>query len=337
VSKRWIALLVAVPVLVVAIATAFILRSASRPMASDAGNADVQANQAGLPASMPPPARPPGAISSTPAAAQKSDASADELARMRTENAALRAEINRLGEKQTSSSIKSTAPAGVVQTQPILGALKSPAPIVPATLPASFTGSISGSSWISKDGVSSDIQRGLTISVIRGTATKAAVVQCLDVEIDYRLDSAKQNDATAADLRKNAGPDFDPGKEYADDAARDRQVAADIRRAITQLPAQMGVNEAHKVIAFYAYNFRSNFDAVVASSLVKRERTDADGKYTIDGISEGDYFLYAEIHTPSLFVDWVVPVHVAAGTTVKVDLFNDNAAVINKADPDPNR
>jgi hypothetical protein len=191
---------------------------------------------------------------------------------------------------------------------------------------------ISGTAWLSRNGLTSDIQRGLTVSVIRWAVPRPAVAQSLEAEIAFLQNSAQRDDAVAAERRKifafAAGADYDPGKTYADSAAETRQKIADIRRVITQLPAEMAANEAHQLITTNAQYGIPHFDPVVASNLVKQGKTDADGKYTIDGVPKGDYFLHAKIDTPSFFVDWIVPVHVAAGATVKVDLFNDNAAVI---------
>jgi hypothetical protein len=66
----------------------------------------------------------------------------------------------------------------------------------------------------------------------------------------------------------------------------------------------------------------------VVATLVKEGRTDADGKYVIDAVPEGDYFLHARLKAPSLYVEWLVAVHVAAGSTNKVDLFNENATIL---------
>ena len=195
----------------------------------------------------------------------------------------------------------------------------APTPAVNAPPPMSRVGAISGSVWLSRNNGSSDIQRGLAISVIRGTVGQPLLARCLQKEL-VALQKSETNFTSI-------------GSESALKEANEmRGKIVDAQRTVGQLSAQTGVLEAQSLLKNYAPFGRygvSLFSAeVVPANTVKQVRTGADGKYTIDGLAEGDYFLHAFINTDVIFVEWIAPVHVTAGTTASVDMFNDNAAVI---------
>jgi len=195
----------------------------------------------------------------------------------------------------------------------------APTPVVNTTPPVSRVGTISGTVWLSRNNGSSDIQRGLTISVIRGTVGQPLLARCLQKE----LVALQKSEAEF----KSIG-----GESALKEANEMRRKIGEVQRAVDQLPAQMGVLQAQSLLKNYAPFGRygvSLFSAeVVPANTVKQVRTGADGKYTVDGLADGDYFLHAFIDTDVIFVEWIAPVHVTAGTTASVDMFNDNAAVI---------
>jgi len=187
----------------------------------------------------------------------------------------------------------------------------------PPTPPSPPVGTISGAAWLNRNNGSSDIQRGLTISVIRGKVAKPLLRSCLEKEI---VALQKQ----AADFEASSGSDSAQAKE-------DHRKIAEVQSAIGQLPNQMGVQEVQTLLRncapFGRYGVSLFSAEVVPANTVKQARTGLEGKYTIDGLADGDYFLHAFINTDVVFVEWIIPVNVTAGATATVDLFNDNAFI----------
>jgi hypothetical protein len=133
-SKRLIILLVVVPVLAIAIATAVILKSVSTPPDSTAQIAPVTANQSDIPRPMPIAGNAPAAT--VPSTTQTlatikpmtaADFDAVELAKLRANNkflrneiAALRAVNKRLQESQNTSAQKQSVSSPAMQPQPTI-------------------------------------------------------------------------------------------------------------------------------------------------------------------------------------------------------------------------
>jgi hypothetical protein len=185
-------------------------------------------------------------------------------------------------------------------------------------------GRIAGSACTSRNDGSSDLQRGLQVSVIWGPIRRPVLAQCLQREIEKWEEDAAQNKSRATDrLTGWISAEF-----YENEARKDREKVEGIKGVISQLPAEMGVKEADEFLAASVLSGLPAFGDVIIANSVATGRTDADGRYTIESVPEGDYFLFAEIETRSFLRQWLVPVHVTAGTMTKVDLFDDNAAVL---------
>ena len=70
---------------------------------------------------------------------------------------------------------------------------------------------------------------------------------------------------------------------------------------------------------------------VLACLLVLETKTDIAGKYKIENIKRGDYFLYALYETSFSLIEWLVPVEDSHSKNISLDLYNDNAIrIVNK-------
>ena len=72
---------------------------------------------------------------------------------------------------------------------------------------------------------------------------------------------------------------------------------------------------------------------IVRSGALTKTVTDVDAKYSITNLDVGSYVVYAQSSTAVSFIEWFIPVNIAANQKVKLDLFNDNAKlIVNRKD-----
>jgi len=116
----------------------------------------------------------------------------------------------------------------------------------------------------------------------------------------------------------------------ADEAAAAAAKAKSVRATIRTLPGQMPTADFHKLLCDDGLNEIPNFGDTSKAVEVQETTTDGDGKYRIDDIADGNYCLYAQIGDGVnwFFIDWIVPVKIVGGKVVRMDLSNDNAALV---------
>ena len=275
------------------------------------------------------------------------DRSALELAKLRAENQAMREE---LAKKQEALVRQTPAP----QPKP-----ENPTP------PPPLVGTVSGSAWINKEDGSSNMQRGLKIALLRPTVDRHVLADCLTLaaadwqkSIDEDLANIAEK-GTGEEVQKfyeesvkskkvgleaikaaiQSLPDrLDLQEAMAlikkltytyDRAAHDSHVRAKILELRNQGSRRSA--EFLELLTSYSSQVRNGvpqFGPVVVECSVKESRTDADGKYRMDDVPLGDYYVHAVIDTKVFFDEWVIPVHVDGKKITKQDIFNDNAAVM---------
>ncbi|MGD0464497.1 MAG: hypothetical protein ABSB74_18585 [Tepidisphaeraceae bacterium] len=57
-------------------------------------------------------------------------------------------------------------------------------------------------------------------------------------------------------------------------------------------------------------------------------QTNVDGKFVIDKVQAGDYYLVSSFESSTLLIEWIIPIHVEGDKETTVDLYNDTAAYI---------
>jgi len=213
----------------------------------------------------------------------------------------------------------------------------------PETAQAVERGAVAGSAWVTRGNGLSDTQRGMRISLLKPTVDKRTMTAALQA-------TAKTLDALAVHLQKEADEirkkfvglhpgvynpwqaggtsPVNPHVAKADEAAAVAAKAASVRSRIRTLPARMTTVEFHKLLADYAPTGVPDFAATVAALHVADATTDGEGKFKIEDVVNGDYFLYAQAGKNGFFLDWVVPVKVIGGEVAKQDMSSDNAAIV---------
>ena len=185
--------------------------------------------------------------------------------------------------------------------------------------------SITGYSWLNQNGGASNIQRGLHIELLPATVPIRVVNETLElgaVALDKEYEREKKN---AEDLAKYSfEPSSSPDLSLANTLYRDP--AANLRANESKQTGIYNTDDAYKFIG----KLPDAPPFIHAANAIKLQevKTDVSGKYAINDVVDGDYFLYACINTPALFAEWVVPVTVK-GADVSITLDNDNASAIH--------
>jgi hypothetical protein len=222
----------------------------------------------------------------------------------------------------------SREPQAAVQEAPLSPLQSQPQPITQA--PVVF-GTVMGSAWVSKEDGTSDLQRGLAISVLRTRVGRPAVAKSLDVIAAGWQSDIDDNLAQAAEYRKNETglSDYDPGKIWDDAADDDKRGLAAVKAAAQNLPDELDLKDAMALDKNLAQFNIPQFGPIVSECSIRDARTDADGKYRFDDVPIGDYYVHAAIDTKAFYIEWIVPVHVDGKSIDKVDIYNDNAVVVH--------
>jgi S1-C subfamily serine protease len=175
--------------------------------------------------------------------------------------------------------------------------------VASATQPvAQGVGEISGAVWINMNDGSSNLQRGFQIWVMTADPLPRSVVtSCLGTAVSEHQKAVDQTLKSIKSMQDTFLADADVSL-FTDSLKNDRDEIAQIQLAIGQLPAKMSVTDAFRLVTLFSEDDIPSFADAVDANLAKETRTDVDGKYTIGGLSEGDYFLRAEILHRPLFI-----------------------------------
>ncbi|HEV2292309.1 MAG TPA: hypothetical protein VGR35_00540 [Tepidisphaeraceae bacterium] len=306
-NEKRIIILSAVGMLTLVVTGGIVAMKLARP------KTEAVAPAASLPSSSAPPATVP--VKSSPALAsarEPSQAAAQpvaeqraELDRLRKENERLRREVTAMRDVQAKQTV-------------------APAPAPTTSTP------ISGSAWLTRANASSDMLRGLRVYLLPSAIPRKLLVPRLVQERDKFLKSAAEHQERAK--LPYAG-------DYAKkDAQRDSDAARKIDETVAKLQDQVDTKDAHALLKTLS-RFNLPYLSFAAESVaLASTRTGPDGKYAFTKLPQplppGTYYLFAEVDSSAMFVDWLIPITVGSdgqASAAETDLFNDNAATLHNS------
>ena len=249
---------------------------------------------------------------------------------------------------------------------PMAQGINSNASASPKNAAAPAIGSVTGAAWLIRSDGSSELLRGLQITILptsvksdmlnscirRDAADWAALMKLYNPEGDKDAQTATKREhfqmgTLRAEYQKRLDrPEFPEPMVATKDAivfvAHMHQAKHDAISLIllegegnvAKLKLQGSSGEAMLQAIDNEYRAKLSPNLVRMNSLdfdqlvTKRIATDSDGKYSIEGLVPGRYCLHAELNQPTTFAEWAINIDVASGTPVKLDLFNDNALVV---------
>lgn len=187
---------------------------------------------------------------------------------------------------------------------------------------------ISGAVWISRNNGSSDIQRGIEVRLLPlEMSGKALSVKLDKARLDW-LNQAKTSRDYAARERTNLPLDeFTEIKasHYDRMAAFEEERAAQIAEVIKKMPETVGVDYGYKV-SKSASQFGIPYITPIQTVI-----TTVEGKYAFVDVPAGSYYIHTEIDTPTLYMDWLIPVTISTSGKISQDLYNANASTVHNA------
>jgi hypothetical protein len=222
---------------------------------------------------------------------------------------------------------------------------------------------VSGAAWTAKNDGTSDIMRGLPVMVVERETTN--VLELVDVlkkqkagwqgwADDYK--KSEEEDRKEAKDGAEDGSLSDGGKTMltmADNAAADAAGASakalEIQMLIDKLATTSSID---RLLALEMERHALELEKPESDGLITlnvgalpevitdggpsgivfgSDKTDVDGKFVIDKVPPGDYYLISCFGSGTLLIDWIVPIHVEDHKATTVDLDNDNAAFIKQS------
>lgn len=190
---------------------------------------------------------------------------------------------------------------------------------------------VSGSAWLSRNDGSSDLLRGLEVSILPKVVRRDVVAACMEAKaLEY--ERVAKDSSSHADYYSGQGH-HGAAQVFVDRAKQYPRIAASIREQIKSLSSQVLTDMAFS-LAVSAAKDSLDFDgggapafsSVVSVHRISQVKTSADGKFVFPKIAPGDYFLHAKVDTKAIFVEWVIPFK-AAGE-VQINLDNSNASFL---------
>ena len=198
-----------------------------------------------------------------------------------------------------------------------------------------------GSAWLSRNNGSSDLMRGLHVDLLPTVLPQAVAAASLTGVADEWGNWIKMsNDELNDELQKDAEDKRSqyPTQVYANAAVTTRKelkeyqngqrAAQQAAAAVSRVGQDCSANfdQAKSLSHFAPFSFGQAVRPVAIGTAV----TDSDGKFFIDPQPVGHYYLHAKLDTPTIFVEWVVPVTIGPDSDTKVDLYNENSLVLTK-------
>jgi hypothetical protein len=208
---------------------------------------------------------------------------------------------------------------------------------------STFRATLSGGAWIVNGLGQSNVARGLHVKLLPSHTSMGSVRDVLKRVRDY----AVFTDGAYETLAKNArGPDT-PIEGVTREMAF---AAADSGKAVVKLAERtLALADNHPVDMRGIYatirtlGFRGKrmdgvlsdefWPELVSSYALREATTNIDGKYRLEDVGGGHYYLYARHSTDRSVAEWMIPVLIDKSEPVECDIYNEKASLIfNKGD-----
>jgi len=233
------------------------------------------------------------------------------------------------------ANLSAKPPKEPVARQDALPVQVHPAPPEPLSV-------VHGGAWVTRKNGSSDLLRGLEVSLLNNTLVDPAIIRVeyqkgigrLTEEHDSQMKEFKnakdQNDKEQSRLADYGIKPYRGLEEhYKDCAGRLADRIASIRADEGKITSSEDLQSAYKRFAFANDYWGTTYFYACAATAVRQEvHADSEGKFTFTGVPPGRYYVYALMNNSTSFIEWLVPINVAGGKEVRCDLYNENAATI---------
>lgn len=231
-------------------------------------------------------------------------------------------------------------PGAKKQVYPQQRTLNVIAPVPQAVVAPLKPAKITGAAWLTTNGGSSNLMRGMSIAVLAPRIRCTLVAQKVTPYIPKWRALAQSYRKLAADSRNSAAEDATLGVEIqADDeksakevdarAAQCEGTARRLQRWVQTAQGEMDLADAYKLLKTASTD--GVVDLPLSNIIVAEATTNVDGKYVIASVPPGRYYLYGVFGSSTTLVVWLVPVSLVSGQELQVDLYNDNAATIRNS------
>jgi hypothetical protein len=182
--------------------------------------------------------------------------------------------------------------------------------------------SVSGDAFLVRNDSSSDVQRGLKIWIL----PRSIPMQVVRDEIKSYIEDIQ----AFAESYKKLGPYMDPDQTHVfvnrvKKATNEAHNLIDITKDVNSLD----FDELYKDTTNIRGVLGHTLSGVAESSGIASGKTDIDGKFVINGISSGDYCLYAARGTDTSVFEWSIP-FTLDNKDVQIHLDSDNVFISDR-------
>jgi len=171
-----------------------------------------------------------------------------------------------------------------------------------------ISGSVSGICWFAPRSGARSLLSGVRLFVVHKTLAAD--------------DEAKLFSEEASVLRKRAADAQVASSPGSDDVIDLRRKAELLERGARTLVGNRDIRATWQICRKYAAEVP--FVSCIHAVIVAEGKSGADGKYSIPNVAGGSYYVYASFSSPSLSLDWIMPV-IVDGSNATVDLSGDSA------------
>ena len=240
-------------------------------------------------------------------------------------------------------TISTTAP---VVERPIATPVQKRTPVLPPELPVTATppipppapvnATISGSSWITRNNGGSDLMRGMRVCVMPKKIDARPIVSLVSELVPQWEESVTVWEGFAKDEDKSRKehPEIykDSPNPVQEDLVRSQNNVQILRRFLQSAPTEMDTLDAYVLLNRRYCTGQHRFDVLVPDA-VAETKTNVEGRYALQNVPGGSYYLYAAVETSNILVEWMIPLNVTSNGPIQIDLFNDNAATVQNRNP----
>ena len=231
------------------------------------------------------------------------------------------------------------------------GLVANPPKSAPVSKPAEVAyGKVSGAAWTVKNDGTSNLMRGIPIIIVEKETTDVpklighlkkvkngwvALAKLCNEEAER-----KRNDPGNANLSDGGKYMRSLADKDADEADSCDAKAKAIQKRVDQLSGTTSIDRL-RALELEKQDLESDKHTVDVLPEVLTGggqngtnfgsgKTNVDGKFVLDMVPPGDYYLVSCFASATLIIEWIVPIHVVGNKETTVDLDSDNAAFIKQ-------